>query len=99
MPQSKIYEIIEESDIIGDHKIWKDEFLALAKESAAIRDESYGKRRAPVILKRSRSADDFDLVKTRSLDRLYSDPDVSESQFQREKAKSVRRSQENVLQS
>ena len=47
-----------------------------------------------VYLKRSRSADDFDLVKTRSLDKMYSfdgDGSSNDDQFKNEKAKSVRK--------
>ena len=107
LPQSTIDEIIDESDIIGDHKVWKDGFLALSEEStaglwySAVDHRSSGmqnnnKRRevVRVYLKRSRSADDFDLVRTRSLDKMYSfdgDGGSNDDQFKIEKAKSVRK--------
>ena len=33
LSQQTLDRIIDEADIIGDHKIWKDEFMALARES------------------------------------------------------------------
>ena len=33
LSQEMLDRIIDEADIIGDHKVWKDEFMALAKES------------------------------------------------------------------
>ncbi|KAL7545392.1 hypothetical protein ACHAWF_008738, partial [Thalassiosira exigua] len=91
LPQSVIDQIIAESDMIGDHKIWKEEFLALREESAIIsmdREQSHPR----IDLKRSNSADDFDLVKTRSLDDRFCDRDVIGTDlFQKEKAKSVRK--------
>lgn len=33
LSQKMLDRIIDEADIIGDHKVWKDEFMALAKES------------------------------------------------------------------
>ena len=95
MPQNTIDQIIDESDIIGDHKIYKDEFLALSEESAAVSDEQHQHKQVRVYLKRSRSADDFDLVKTRSLESMHSDPekmnDLGADQFCVQKAKSVRK--------
>lgn len=101
LPQSTIDQIIDESDIIGDHKIWKDEFLALEHESTEDiandnidHDSRHRRQIRCVYLKRSRSADDFDLVKTRSLEGMYSDSEVSlagNDQFRIEKAKSVRK--------
>jgi Ca2+-binding EF-hand superfamily protein len=35
LSQKMLDRIIDEADIIGDHKVWKDEFMALAKESFA----------------------------------------------------------------
>mmetsp|Transcript_3448 Transcript_3448/g.6473 ORF Transcript_3448/g.6473 Transcript_3448/m.6473 type:complete len:737 (+) Transcript_3448:159-2369(+) len=89
LPQNIIDRIIDESDIIGDNKIWKDEFLALGDESTALSDMDH-QRTQSVYLERSKSADDFDLMKTRSLDKMHSDPDVLD-QFYVEKAKSVRK--------
>jgi len=89
LPQNIIDQIIDESDIIGDNKIWKDEFLALGDTSTALSDMDH-QRSQRVYLKRSKSADDFDLVKTRSLDKMQSDPDLLD-QFYVEKAKSVRK--------
>ena len=97
LPQSVIDQIIDESDIIGDHRIWKDEFLALADESTMSHDEYRQRRQVHVYLKRSRSADDFDLVKTRSLEIVYpddekeEDEDTGTDQFRAAKAKSVRK--------
>ena len=90
LPQNIIDQIIDESDIIGDHKIWRYEFLALGEESTAVSNVDHQRRQVRVYLKRSKSADDFDLVKTRSLDKMHSNPDVS-NQFGIEKAKSVRK--------
>mmetsp|Transcript_19424 Transcript_19424/g.41511 ORF Transcript_19424/g.41511 Transcript_19424/m.41511 type:complete len:824 (+) Transcript_19424:59-2530(+) len=89
MPQNIIDRIIDESDIIGDNKIWKDEFLALGGESNATsdNDHQHGQR---IYLKRSKSADDFDLVKTESSGTVLSVPDDLD-QFYIEKAKSVRK--------
>mmetsp|Transcript_19723 Transcript_19723/g.33946 ORF Transcript_19723/g.33946 Transcript_19723/m.33946 type:complete len:147 (+) Transcript_19723:104-544(+) len=87
LPQNIIDQIIDESDIIGDHKIWKDEFLALADESTAalVNLDQKENKQVRVYLKRSKSADDFDLVKARSDNIMGSD------QFCIEKAKSVRK--------
>jgi hypothetical protein len=35
LSQKMLDRIIDEADIDGDHKVWKDEFMALAKESFA----------------------------------------------------------------
>ena len=102
LPQDTIDQIIHESDIIGDHKIWKDEFLALAEESATVlgnNGHSQHTRQVRVYLKRSKSADDFDLVKTQSLERMLSDPEdlLGADQFCIEKAKSVRRANHKFI--
>lgn len=93
LPQNIIDQIIDEADVVGDHKIWKDEFLALGQEesSTAMGGQCHGQQRSAVrvYLKRSRSADDFDLVKTRSLDE--EDDGLGTDQFSIEKAKSVRK--------
>ena len=96
LPQSTIDQIIDESDIIGDHKIWKDEFLALGDESTVGAshnlEEHCQQKHVRVYLKRSKSADDFDLVKTQSLDKMNSAlDDLGGDQFRIEKAKSVRK--------
>ena len=91
LPQNIIDQIIDESDLIGDNKIWKDEFLALGEESAAM-THTHQHKQVRVYLKRSKSADDFDLVKTRSLNKTISAPGVhGTDQFSIEKAKSVRK--------
>ena len=92
LPQSIIDQIIDESDITRDHKIWKDEFLALAGETCAT-DDIHQRKSVRIILKRSNSADDFDLVQTRSIDSVRSDLSelLGDEQFCIEKAKSVRK--------
>ncbi|KAL9183938.1 hypothetical protein ACHAXT_002024 [Thalassiosira profunda] len=98
LPESVIDQIIDESDLIGDHRIWKDEFMALSQESASAMDSEadHHRQRDALYLKRSKSADDFDLVKTRS--DLYAgeeeeEEDTGSFMFRAEKAKSARRAQ------
>ena len=96
MPESVIDQIIDESDLIGDHRIWKDEFMALSQESASAMDSGADRHRQrdALYLKRSKSADDFDLVKTRS--GLYAEDeeeDTGSFMFRSAKAKSVRKAQ------
>lgn len=95
LPQSTLDRIIDESDIIGDHKIWKDEFLALGAESNAANNTHHF---APVYLTRSKSADDFDSVQAQSFESKTSDLSfLGTDQFSIEKAKSVRKASRQLI--
>ena len=92
LPQSILDQIIDESDITRDHKIWKEEFLALAEESHAVDFLNNQRKSLRVYLKRCSSADDFDLMKTRSVESVSSsDRSDREDRFLVEKGKSVRK--------
>ena len=94
LPENVIDQIIDESDIDGDHKIYKDEFNLLGEESVSVSnaDHHEQQKRVSVYLKRSKSADDFDLVKTLSFDNSNPEDSIDQEHlFGIEKAKSVRK--------
>ena len=90
-------EIIDESDIIGDHRIWKSKFVALRDESVPVNNvRIFEEAPRRLHLKRCSSAGDFDLVRGRGCDlsrrssRSLSPPSNerrSSAQFDDEKAK------------
>eukprot|EP00970_Alexandrium_tamarense_P011230 scaffold2409_cov230-Alexandrium_tamarense.AAC.10 len=105
LPLNIIDQIIDEADITRDHKIWKEEFMALAEESVGIGNDDDVPRRKSLhfVLKRSKSADDFedtmkhdfgkDAIADVELTWSASDETIGngEDQFNVEKAKSIRK--------
>ena len=105
LPLNIIDQIIDEADITRDHKIWKEEFMALAEESVGIGNDDDVHRRKSLhfVLKRSKSADDFedtmkhdfgkDAIADVELTWSASDETIGngEDQFNVEKAKSIRK--------
>jgi len=97
LPQSIIDQIIDESDITRDHKIWKEEFLALAQETIPIDHPHQRKLSLLTLLKRSNSASDMEFVLPLDLHNLNDSitselsADDGDEQFNLQKAKSVRK--------